>query len=174
MAGKQKNQERILNYTLRTLEINEICPNFVDGVVISIEEGKRRLDLPSNMSSDVFKKWLGGKGGVFSQDISNFLKKKPAGIYILMEGEGERTIIRLVEDEELVAFDSRKLVDGKVKDKAYMTLRTLKEEESLTTSSRYIEETPEVLELVLESEPLNIPHQEDEDSLTQSMQLFSD
>ncbi|MCU0680362.1 MAG: hypothetical protein MUF50_03630, partial [Planctomycetes bacterium] len=89
MVKKQKNsEEKILNYTLRTLEINEICPNFVDGVVISIEEGTKRLDLPSSMSSDFFRKWMGGKGGVFSKDISNFLKKRPVATYILMEGEG--------------------------------------------------------------------------------------
>jgi hypothetical protein len=171
MAKKQKNpMEKILNYTLRTLKMNEICPNFIDGVVISIEEEKIRLDLPSNMSSDIFRKWLEGKGGVFSQDISRFLKKKPSGTYILMEGGGERTIIRLIEDEEFIAFESRKLTDGKVKDKAYMTLRTLKEEESLTTSSRYIEENSEVLE----PEPLDIPHQDiPQDSEGESMQLFT-
>lgn len=170
MTKNQKSQEKILNYTLRTLEINEICPNFVDGVVVSIEEGKKRLDLPSSMSSEVFRKWMGGKGGVFSKDLSDFLKGRPVAKYILMEGEGERTILRLIEDEELVSFETRKLVDGKVKDKAYMTLRNLKEEDSLTTSSRYIEETSELIE----SEPLDMPHQEDGDSLTQSMQLFSD
>lgn len=171
MAKKQKNPtEKILNYTLRNLEISEICPNFVDGVVISIEEGKRRLDLPSSMSSDVFRKWLGGKGGVFSQDVSHFLKGKPTAKYILMEGEGERTILRLIEEEEFLAFETRKLVNGKVKDKAYMLLRNLQEGDSLTTSSRYIVETPEIIE----SEPLDIPHPDDEDSLVQSMQLFTD
>lgn len=171
MAKSKKNQEeKILNYTLKTLEINEICPNFIDGVVISIEEGQKRMDLPSSMSSEAFKKWFTGRGGVFSKDITNFLKKRPTATYILMEGEGERTILRLIEDEELTSFESRKLVDGIVKDKAYMILRDLKEEDSLTTSSRYIEETSDVIE----SESLDMPHQEDEDSLTQSMQLFSD
>ena len=171
MAKSKKNQgEKILNYTLRNLDLNEICPNFVDGVVISMEEGKRRLDLPSGMSSDIFRKWLSGKGGIFSKDVFHFLKGDTSAKYILMEGEGERTILRLIEDEEFPDFETRKLVDGKVKDKAYMTLRTLKEEESLTTSSRYIVESPEIIE----SEPLDIPHQNDEDSLAQSMQLFSD
>jgi hypothetical protein len=171
MAKSKKNQgEKILNYTLRNLQINEICPNFVDGVVISIEGGKRRLDLPSSMSSDVFRKWLGGRGGVFSQDVSHFLKKKPSAKYILMEGEGERTILRLIDDDEFLAFETRKLVDGKVKDKAYMVLRNIKENEPLTTSSRYIIETPEIIE----PEPLDIPPQDDGDSLVQSMQLFTD
>ena len=164
---KKQNQERILNYTLSNLKINEICPNFVDGVVISIEQGKRRLDLPTSMSSDFFRKWLDGRGGVFSKDIGRFLKGKSVAKYILMEGGGERTILRLIDDIELLDFETKKLVDGKIKDKACMTLRNIKEGESLTTSSRYIEETTEELE------PLNIPHS-DEGSLTQSMQLFSD
>lgn len=171
MTKSKKNQEeKILNYTLKNLEINEICPNFVDGVVISIEDNQKRMDLPPAMSSDVFKKWFGGRGGVFSKDITNFLKKRPTAKYILMEGEGERTILRLIEDEELETFESRKLVDGIVKDKAYMILRNLNEGESLTTSSRYIEETSELIE----SESLDMPHLEDEDSLVQSMQLFTD
>jgi len=171
MTKSKKNQEeKILNYTLKNLEINEICPNFVDGVVISIEDNQKRMDLPPAMSSDVFKKWFGGRGGVFSKDITNFLKKRPTAKYILMEGEGEKTILRLIEDEELPTFESRKLVDGIVKDKAYMILRNLNEGESLTTSSRYIEETSELIE----SESLDMPHLEDEDSLVQSMQLFTD
>lgn len=171
MAKKQsKNQEeKILNYTLKVLSIEELCPNSIDGIVISMEDGKKRMDLPSGMSSDVFRKWFQGKGGVFSKDITCFLKKKPGATYILMEGEGERTILRLIEEEDLLAFETRKLVDGKVKDKAYMVLRTLKEGESLTTSTRYIEEIPEIIE----SDTLDIP-QEDEDNLVQSMQLFTD
>jgi hypothetical protein len=170
IKSKKSQEEKILNYTLSNLEINEICPNFIDGVIISIEEGKRRLDLPSSMSSDFFRKWLDGRGGVFSKDIAHFLKGKSPAKYILMEGEGEKTILRLIEDEEFLDFETKKLVDGKVKDKAYMNLRNIKEGESLTTSSRYIVEIPEIIEIEL----LDIPHQDGEDSLAQSVPLFSD
>lgn len=173
MASKQKSEEKILNYTLNTLNIKDICPNSVDGVVLSIEEENRlRIDLPSTMTSESFKKWVKGKGGVFSNDVRNFIKGKPAGTYILMEGEGERTILRLIEDDEFPAFEIKKLVDGKVKDKAYMILRNLKEDEPLVTSSRYIEEIIE--EEIEQSEPQDMPHDTDEDSLIQSMQLFTD
>ena len=135
MASKQKSEEKILNYTLNNLNIKDICPNSVDGVVLSIEEENMvRIDLPSAMTAESFKKWLRGKGGVFSKDVRNFIKGKPAGTYILMEGEGERTILRLIEDDEFPAFEIKKLVDGKVKDKAYMILRTLKENEPLISS----------------------------------------
>ena len=173
MASKQKSEEKILNYTLNNLNIKDICPNSVDGVVLSIEEENMvRIDLPSAMTAESFKKWLRGKGGVFSKDVRNFIKGKPAGTYILMEGEGERTILRLIEDDEFPAFEIKKLVDGKVKDKAYMILRNLKEDEPLVTSSRYIEEIIE--EEIEQSEPQDIPHDTDEDSLIQSMQLFTD
>ena len=170
MAGKQ-DQEKILNYNLRNLDINEICPNIIDGVVLSIEENKRRMDLPLNMSSEGFHKWIKGRGGVFSKDITSFLKGKMTGIYILMEGEGERTIIRLIDEEELPDFESKKLINGKVKDKAYMIFKSLKEGEPLiSTYSKYVEET--ISDVILESEILNMPH--DEDSLSQSIQLFAD
>jgi hypothetical protein len=165
-------KEKILNHTLRALEINELCPNSIDGVVVSIDEdNKLRMDLHSSMSSEGFKKWFQGKGGIFSKDVKAFIKGKPTGKYILMEGEGERTILRLIEDEEFPAFEIRKLVDGKLKDKAYMLLRSLQEGESLTTSTRYIEEIELPIE---ESEPLDMPHPDDEDSVIQSMQLFTD
>ena len=89
-----------------------------------------------------------------------------------MEGEGERTILRLIEDDEFPAFEIKKLVDGKVKDKAYMILRTLKENEPLISSSRYIEEIIE--EEIEQSETQDMPHDADEDSLIQSMKLFTD
>lgn len=167
----QKSQEeRILNYTLRSLTINELCPNSVDGIVVSMDSKEGlRMDLPSSLSSDLFRKWFKGKGGIFSKDVKNFIKGKPSGKYILMEGEGERTILRLIEDEEYPEFEMKKLVDGKVKDKAYMTLRTLKKDESLTTSTRYIEEIEIPIE---EIEPLDMP--QDEDSVIQSLQLFAD
>jgi len=169
---QKSREEKILNHTLRTLEINDLCPNSIDGVVVSIDEdNKLRMDLHSSMSSDGFRKWFQGKGGIFSKDVKAFIKKKPTGTYIIKEGEGERTILRLIEDEEFPDFEIRKLVDGKIKDKAYMVLRTLSEGESLTTSTRYIEEIEIPIE---ESEPLDMPHQDDEDSVIQSMQLFTD
>ena len=68
MTSKQKSEEKILNYTLKALNIRDICPNSVDGVVLSIEEENRlRIDLPSTMTAESFKKWMKGKGGVFGK-----------------------------------------------------------------------------------------------------------
>ena len=53
-----------------------------------------------------------------------------------------------------------------------MILRNLKEDEPLVTSSRYIEEIIE--EEIEQSEPQDMPHDTDEDSLIQSMKLFTD
>jgi hypothetical protein len=162
-------EEKILNYTLRNLNIDEICPNSIEGVILSIKNGKLEMDLPPLMSSDFFRKWFQGRGGIFSKDIKNYIKGNFSGNYILLEGNRERFIIRLIEENEIPNFEIKKLIEGKVKDRDYMILRKLKENESLTTSLRYIKEINEEIE-----QTPDIPHNEDEDHLIQSIQLFTD
>lgn len=174
---KEPREEKILNYTIRDLSIREICPNSVDNVIISIsDDNQYHMDLPSHMVGDIFKKWLQGMGGIFKKDVSNFLKGKPCGKYILMESAEERSIIRLIEDEEMVDFEVKHLVHGKVKDKSYMTLRILGPDQSLTNSMRYIVETPiiEEPEEEVSDENDNMPPKVEEDSLDRSVSLFAD
>jgi hypothetical protein len=167
----KNKEEKILNYTLRTLDINEICPNSIEGVIISIDNGKLRADIPSTMTSGVFQHWGKRKGGIFSKDIKRYIKGNPCGIYILMEGEGEgkRIILRLIDDEEFPDFEIKELVDGKVKDKPYMVLKTLGPEENLTSTLRYIKEIE-----IIDEEIDPIDTSQDEDSSVQNMQLFAD
>jgi hypothetical protein len=152
---KEMGQEKILNYTIRDLKIEELCPNSINGVIVSIVNNKSEIDLPPNMTSEFFRKWIRGTGGMFSRDVSKHAKGKKSAKYILMEGEGERSILRLIDDEELELFESLKLIDGKVKDKPYMLLKNLAENQSLTTYDRYIEETPES---VLPEEETELPN----------------
>lgn len=172
MTTKQNNnEEKILNYTLRSLEISEICPNVIDNVVVSLGDDKKAMkNLPITMNNEAFKKWVKGKGGIFSKDINRFYNGKTTGKYILLEGEGERTILRIIEDDELLSFEENKLVDGRIKDRPYMILKNLKNDESLSTTSRYIIERDDLIE---ESQLQDIPHGEGEDP-SQSMQLFTD
>ena len=173
---KEQKEEKILNYTIRDLSIREICPNSVDNVIVSIAEEQYHMDIPSNMVGDMFKRWLQGMGGVFKKDVSNFLKGKSCGKYILLEGGDERSIIRLIEDEEFPDFELKHLIHGKVKDKPYMTLRTLGPDQSLTNTSRYIVENPiaEEPEEEVSDENDNMPPKNEEDSLDRAVSLFAD
>jgi hypothetical protein len=174
---KEQKEERILNYTIKDLSIKEICPNSIDNVIISIsDDSQYHMDLPSTMVGDSFKRWLQGIGGIFKKDIFNFLKGKPHGKYILMEGPDERSILRLIEDEEFPDFELKHLVHGKVKDKPYMILRTLGPDQSLTNNQRYILENPiiEEPEEEVSDENDNMPPKNEEDSLSHSVSLFTD
>ena len=171
---KEQKEEKILNYTIRDLSIREICPNSIGNVIISIVGDQYLMDIPSNMVGEIFKKWLQGAGGIFSKDVSRFLKGKPHGKYILLEGENERSILRIIEESELLDFEAKHLVHGKVKDKPYMTLRTLSPEHNLTNNLRYIVENPII------EEPEDALDENDnmppklEDSLDRSVSLFTD
>jgi hypothetical protein len=173
---KSKNQkEQILNYTIRDLKMEEICPNSIDNVILSIVDGVPIVDLPNNMPSDTFKRWLKGKGGVFSKDLKKYCKGNPCGKYILMEGGKDRSIIRIIDDNEIEIFESFNLVDGKVKDKPFMTLRVLSEGQDLKSTDRHIDEIPESDLPPTESEtPNNMPPLAGEDSDSHSLALFPD
>ena len=173
---KESKEEKILNFIIKDLSIREICPNSIDNVIISIADGDQyHIDLPSNMMGENFKKWLSGKGGIFSKDVSRFLKGKPHGKYLFMESGDDRSIIRLIEDEEIPDFEMKNLIHGKVKDKPYMVLRTLTEEQELTNNIRYIVESPviEELEKVLDDND-NMPPKNEEDSFSRPVSLFND
>jgi len=85
--------------------------------------------------------------------------------------------VRLIEDEELTAFKSLRLVKGILKDKPYMVLKNLMPDEKLTGVGRYIKENSEHDE-VEETININIPviNSEDDDfeSHTSSVSLFDE
>lgn len=169
--------EEELNYNIKDLKIEEIYPNSIDNVIVNIINGESITLLPSNMSSDNFRKWVKGRGGIFKKDITKFSKGKPTGRYILIEGKEERKIVRLIEDDEIKLFESQGLIDGKIKDKPYMLIRSLKPEQNLTSLDRYINDIPDIIEEPEEETnetPENMPPRIEEDSESHNLLLFTD
>jgi len=130
------------------------------------------------MDGPKFKTFRKSNGGVFNRDVLAYKRGKEYGKYVLIEGNRERKIVRLIEDEELLLFQTLRLVKGIVKDKPYMLLRKLGEKEKLTSSGRYIEK--ENSEHDIEVEPMVITPQviagddEDIDITTTSVSLFDE
>ena len=112
---------------------------------------------------------------ILYKDLKKSLTNEPHGNYVLLEGDGNIMIARLIEDEELEMFELLKLIDGKIKDKAYMRLRYIESEKTLK-SNRYIDKTDELMD----SDPNIVINQidissEPEDSDNQgSVSLFED
>lgn len=131
------------NLSIKDLKILNLVPNVVDDVVIGIPNGHVEAYLPKDMSGDRYKKWLKGRGGIFYRDLTRANSNRAHGKYVLLEGNGSRMISRLIDDDEIELFSVLKLIDGKIKDLPYMTIRTLEEDEKLTSTQRYIKENDE-------------------------------
>jgi len=140
---KQKKIEPIKdsNYIIRDLSINEIIPNNIDNYLINVYEGHHLIVLPSSILGIQFKNWQKSRGGIFSKDVLNYTLKKEFGKYILIKGDGKYFIARLISDDEHLKFEALKLIDGQIKDKSYMILKHLNEEENnLINTKIYIYE----------------------------------
>lgn len=163
---------------VKDLEISDIIPQVYNDVIITIDpDGYQTLHLPYGMDKNKFRTFRKSAGGVFSRDVLDYSRNKDHGKYVLIEKKGERKIVRLIEDEELTLFKSLRLVKGIVKDKPYMILRNLEENDKLTNSVRYIKENSEHEEgeEVINVAPQVTAKDDDEyDSNTSSVSLFDE
>lgn len=85
MEKKQKNLEN--DYNIKDLSIEELIPNTFDNCIVTIFEDHHILDMPITMTGMVFSNWLKTKAGIFSKDVHRFTHNKPAGKYVLYEGQ---------------------------------------------------------------------------------------
>jgi hypothetical protein len=131
---------------VKDLKLSEIIPQSYNGTIITIMDGYHTLYLPDGMEKGKFKTFRKSVGGIFSEDVLNYSRGKEHGNYVLIEKKGERKIVRLIEDEELTTFKHLRLIKGILKDKPYMVLRSLGENDKLTSNERYIKENSENLE----------------------------
>jgi hypothetical protein len=142
MKRKNKIQEPIelINDTVTDIKIELLIPNVIENIIVTIFENHHTLALPMHVNGQVFRAWNKSKGGVFSKDVLNFTLKKPHGKYILIKGITLNCVARIVSEEEELQFKTLKLVDGQIKDKPYMILKNLRENEKLASTQRYINE----------------------------------
>jgi hypothetical protein len=160
------------NLSIKDLQITDIVPNVIDDVVVTIKEQRCEKYLPHNMPGEKFGFWKKGRGGIFYKDIVKSLAGKTAGKYVLLEGDGKKIIARLIEEHEAEIFYLLELIDGKIKDKPYMILRTIAEGEGLTKTERYIDQ-------VVEEEPriiitTNISSNHEDNDNPRGIPLFED
>ena len=142
------NVEKILeaveekNLSIKDVDIVELIPNVIDDVIIIVLPDKTcMLDIPNSMTGDKVKKWKKSRGGVFFKDVKQFIKDEAHGNYVVLEGDGRKIVARLIEEDELEIFSHLNIIDGKIKDKAYMIVRNVTGEEKLSKNNRYIEQT---------------------------------
>lgn len=157
--------------------MEELIPTNIEGVIINVVEKKREINLPVTMGGEQFAKWKKGKGGPFYRDLFLWAKGKEHGKYVSMEYGNEKIIVRLIDDNELDDFQSRKLIHGKLKDKSYMILLDMSKNGELNEKNGYIEENKDediISEISMNINPTNIPQDDDEAGSGRSISLFDD
>lgn len=158
--------------------MKDLIPTNIEGIVINLIDNKREIILPASMVGEQFSKWKKRKGGVFYRDLFLWIRKKDHGKYVSMESGEEKLIVRLIDDNELDSFNSKKLVHGKIKDKCYMILLDLSENGKLNEKNGYIDEENKdddlISEISMNINQLNIPQEDDEAGSGKSISLFED
>jgi len=164
------------NLKIKDLSINQIIPNTINDIAITIESNCHTLYLPDNFNGDRFRTFKRSRGGMFSKDVLNFSRGFKHGKYLLILNDTEKMIVRLIEDEELLMFQNLKLIDGILKDKSYMLLKTLQRGDKLTSTKRYIVKINSDDDAEVEVMNVNLPVpskvEDDQDYTTRSISLF--
>lgn len=146
----------------------------IDGIVISISNGKPEMILTESVSGDRLKKWKSGRGQIFLNDIKSFRLKgndKKWPYFIIKADETPKYIIRFIEDAELESFKNLDLIGGKIKDADFMILKdfTLSDLKS-NGSDEYIDLEEDKISISTSYIPLD----EEADNSTHSVSLFED
>lgn len=143
------NNQKILdaieekNLIIKDLNLKQIIPNLIEGVIVTLVDEKLQLHMPSDMLEEKYQIWKKGRGGVFVKDIKN---KEKNFHYVILSGEGIRIIARLIEEDEIERFNDLKLIDGKINNKPYMKLKIVREGEKMIKTSRYIEKNDKMVQ----------------------------
>lgn len=128
------------NLFIKDVNIEKLIPNVIDNIIIYISDDKCILNLDSGFTGEKLKKWKKGRGGVFTKDVNKYLKEELTTKYVILEDAKYKIIARLINEDELEKFNHLHIIDGKIKDKAYMKVRTVYNGEKLQKSDRYIEQ----------------------------------
>ena len=175
LSEKDKNED--IEIKIKDLKIKDLLPQSFGEVVITLIKNKHVIIFSDTINGDKYRTIRKSKGGIFSKDSLAYNRKKYHGKYLLIEGNGERKIVRLIEDEELLLFQTLKLIHGIIKDKPYMLLKRLEENENLISNREYIKknsETEEIIEEVMNINPTSIDIEDDHEFIVSSVSLFDE
>jgi hypothetical protein len=167
-----KNENIEINMNVCDLTIESLVPNVFENCVVAIFEDHHTLYMPTTMNGFVYEIWRKSRGGIFSNDVLAYTRKKPHGKYVLVNGYGDNFVARLIEEEELLVFEALNLIDGHLKDKPYMLLKKLSDQEPLSSSKRIIEDKVEQMHDMVMTMFIEPP--EEEQSNYTSVSLFND
>lgn len=171
-------EEKILSEATQVKDLNleDLVPTIIDGVTISIVDGRREISLPDSMNGDKFRTWKKRRGGAFYKDVFELTRGRDHGKYVMVTGEDLEYVIRLIDEEEIEEFQARRLVHGKIKDKSFMILHNNSEiPENEENEDGYIDENNQEdnqNEHLMIVKPTNIAPDDEETGSAKSISLF--
>jgi len=175
LTEKDKNEDFELK--IKDLKMSDILPQSLGEVVILVNGKEHCLVLSDGMNGDKYRTFRKSRGGIFSRDSLAYHRGKKYGKYLLIEGGNERKIVRLIEDDELLLFQTLKLIHGIVKDKPFMLLKKLEENQNLTSTREYIKKNSEYEEEIddmININPTSVEIEDDHESIVSSISLFDE
>ena len=119
----------------------DLIPFVANNVVIHERNGEHVLDIPADMDGLKFRNWLKKPGGIFSRDFLSWIREKSEAKYFMLRSENMQSVIRLIDKEEVIHFNSLNLLHGKIKDSYYMHLKTVGIDQNIRGNERYIDES---------------------------------
>lgn len=170
----QKPTEEVSMNTVSDISLGEIIPNVIDSVLVTIYEGHHTIFIPSHVTGIQIINWRKSRGGVYSRDVLNYSRNKPTGKYILIKGESLKCIARIIDETEEEYFKSMKLIDGTIKDRHYMILKTFENDIHLTSTIRHDDRDILPIEDVYIATPNKIAVEDDFEHHSGSISLFSE
>jgi hypothetical protein len=151
------------NCSIIDIDVKDLTPHVIDGYLVSISDGHHTIGLPTNATGVQFRSWYRGRGGIFSKDVLAKIFNREYGKYVILKSNELKCIARLIDDEEELSFKTMKLVDGYIKDRPYMILKHLDNDDSIRSTYRYIlEKDIEIDDEIHIPVPPQISHDEDE------------
>jgi len=161
---------------LEKVKLEEILKfyNNIDGVALTVENGRVESIVSSNMSGLHLKMWKNNRGGVLKKDIQEFYKIGVFPEYFIISDGTNKFLIRIIDEDEEQYFVIRNLIHGKLKDANYMILRDFNQIPQ--KNNEYIEQVSlDIYEEENEhNDDLDIPLIEDEASFDHNVSLFED
>ena len=142
----QINKKKVLSSVdethlkVKEVDFEKLFPTIANNVIVTVIDGRHHIILPGTMSGGQFKRWRNSSAGIFSKDVHCYNYRESDPKYVILIGEDEKIIVRLIDDEELDAFAVLKLIDGKIKDIPYMIFKRFINNKEVLEKQGYIKE----------------------------------
>jgi hypothetical protein len=133
------------DHKISTMELVELIPGIYGTVTFRTDSDLYVLHIPENMDGSRFKFWRKTAAGLFLRSLKQLRKGNPSGEWLLIESKSYKSVVRLIESEELDEYKALRLVHGKIKDKYYMHLKTVRSSENINWDIGYIEQDDDEL-----------------------------